>query len=81
MSYALLALSLIVTPMPPAGYAQVYEVTGPVIEVRDNFIIVLHGDEKWEIARDFDTRGGLDISAGDTVTVQFTLNARSITRQ
>jgi len=34
-----------------AGSAQ-YQVTGPVLEVRDDAIVVQKGNEKWEIARD-----------------------------
>lgn len=59
-----------------AAYA--YQVTGPVLEVTDSKIVVEKDKEKWEIARDKDTKGDKDIKKGDRVTVQYNMTATSI---
>lgn len=59
-----------------AAYA--YQVTGPVLEVTDSKIVVEKGKEKWEIARDKDTKGAKDIKKGDRVTVQYNMTATDI---
>lgn len=59
-----------------AAYA--YQVTGPVLEVTDTKIVVEKGKEKWEIARDKETKGGKDIKKGDRVTVQYRMTATEI---
>ena len=59
-----------------AAYA--YQVTGPVIEVTDTRIVVEKDKEKWEIARDKDTKGAKDIKKGDRVTIQYRMTATDI---
>ena len=59
-----------------AAYA--YQVTGPVLDVTDSKIVVEKGKEKWEIARDKDTKGAKDIKKGDRVTVQYNMTATDI---
>lgn len=46
-----------------AGSVQ-YQVTGPVLEVRDDAIVVQKGNEKWEIARDKATGISGDLKVG-----------------
>ena len=62
-----------------AAYA--YQVTGPVLDVTDSKIVVEKGKEKWEIARDKDTKGAKDIKKGDRVTIQYTMTAADIENQ
>src|SRR5450755_2060229 len=52
-----------------------YQVTGPVLEVTDTKIVVEKDKEKWEIARDKDTKGDKNIKKGDRVTVQYNMTA------
>lgn len=61
-----------------AGAALAYQVTGPVIDVTDSKIVVEKNKEKWEIARDANTKGAKDIKKGDRVTVQYTMTATEI---
>jgi hypothetical protein len=61
-----------------AGAAFAYQVTGPVLEVTDSKIVVEKNKEKWEIARDKDTKGAKDIKKGDRVTVQYRMTATEI---
>ena len=60
-----------------AGSAN-YQVTGPVLEVKDNSITVQKGKEKWEIARDKDTKISGDLKVGSKVTVYYTMKAMSV---
>jgi len=60
-----------------AGPAQ-YQVTGPVLEVRDDAIVVQKGNEKWEIARDKATNVAGDLKVGSKVTVFYTMHAAKI---
>ena len=60
-----------------AGPVQ-YQVTGPVLELTDNAIVVQKGNEKWEIARDKATAISGDLKVGSKVTVFYTMHAGKI---
>lgn len=62
----------------PAGSLQNYQVTGPVLEVRDDAIVVEKGKEKWEIARDKETKVAGDLAVGSKVTIQYQMRATSV---
>jgi hypothetical protein len=56
-----------------------YQVTGPVLDLKDDMIVVQKGNEKWEIGRDKDTKvKGGDVKKGSRVTVHYKMNASSI---
>jgi len=55
-----------------------YQVTGPVLEVKSDIIVVQKGKEKWEIARDKDTKVSAEPKVGDKVTIQYQMKATSI---
>ena len=55
-----------------------YQVTGPVIEVTDQMIVVQKGDEKWEIARDEATKAIGVVKVGDKVTIHYRMTATRI---
>ncbi len=55
-----------------------YQVTGPVLELRDDAIVVQKGKEKWEIARDKDTKVTGDLKVGSKVTVQYQMKATAV---
>ena len=61
-----------------APAAMAYQVTGPVLEVTDTAIVVQKGTERWEIARDKDTKATGALKKGDKVTVQYGMTATSI---
>ncbi len=58
--------------------AKDYQVTGPVVDVKDNAIIVKKGNENWELARDKDTKTTGEIKKGDRVTIKYKMIATSI---
>lgn len=75
---ALLFVSLLASPLAMAASSKTYQVTGPVLEVTDASIVVQKGKEKWEIARDKDTKVKGDLKVGGKVTVEYRMSATSI---
>ena len=55
-----------------------YQVTGPIVEVTDSKIVVMKGKEKFEVARDSNTKVTGDLKVGDKVTVHYTMTAKEI---
>ena len=58
--------------------AKDYQVTGPVVDVKDDAIIVKKGSDNWELARDKDTKTTGEIKKGDRVTIKYKMIATSI---
>ncbi len=57
-----------------------YQVTGPIVEVNDSMIVVEKGKkkERFEIARDSNTKTSGDLKIGDNVTVYYSMTASKI---
>lgn len=55
-----------------------YQVTGPVLDLKDDTITVQKGKEKWELARSKDTKVNGDLKVGAKVTIEYTMTAKSI---
>ena len=55
-----------------------YQVTGPVLEVTNDSITVQKSKEKWQIARDKDTKINGDLKVGSRVTIHYTMKATSV---
>ena len=55
-----------------------YQVTGPILEVTNDSITVQKGKEKWEIARDKDTKIAGDLKVGSKVTIHYKMKATSV---
>jgi uncharacterized protein with LGFP repeats len=70
-----LALALATLAGWAAAAEKTYQVTGPVVEVKPDSIVVQKGKENWEIAK-----GGVatEVKKGDKVTVQYKMTATSI---
>jgi hypothetical protein len=64
------------------GYAfaagKTYQVTGPVLEVRSDAIVVQKGSEKWELARNASTKITGDLKVGAKVTAWYTMTATEV---
>ena len=62
-----LAASLFLTDPAMARQPKKYQVTGPVLEVTDDYIAIDKAGDRWEIARDKDTKvtGTLKVGEGD----------------
>lgn len=61
-----------------AGATKSYQVTGPVLEVKDDMIVVEKDKDKWEIARDKDTKVTGDLKVGSKVTIKYQMKAVSV---
>ena len=72
------SIGLFAALMLVATGALAYQVTGPVLEVTDTKIVVEKDKEKWEIARDKDTKVTGDLKKGARVTIQYRMTATSI---
>ncbi len=74
----LLIVFLLISVRVFAAGPKTYQVTGPILEVKDDAITVQKGNEKWEIARDKDTKVTGDLKEGKKVTIQYQMKATSI---
>jgi hypothetical protein len=61
-----------------AATAKTYQVTGPVLEVSGDMIVVQKGKDRWEIARDSSTKMSGDVKVGDKVTIEYRMTATSV---
>lgn len=55
-----------------------YQVTGPVLEVRPDAVVVQKGADKWELAKDASTKVTGDLKVGSKVTITYTMTATDI---
>ena len=74
---ALATLSLFAASVASAGDKKTYQVTGPVVSVDANSIVVKKGNDDWTIAKDASTKGA-DPKVGDKVTVYYKMTATEI---
>ena len=61
-----------------AAGPKTYQVTGPVLEVKDDLIVVQKGSDKWELARDKDTKVHGDLKVGSKLTIQYWMKATEV---
>lgn len=55
-----------------------YQVTGPVLDVKDDVIVVEKGKDKWEIGRSKDTKVTGELKKGSRVTVKYIMTATEV---
>jgi len=83
MRYGLIALaagSLLAAPAVHAADMKTYQVTGPVVSVDADSIVVKKGKDNWTIAKDASTKGA-DVKAGDKVTIHYKMTATDIEKK
>ncbi len=61
-----------------AAAPKTYQVTGPVLAVSSDLIVVQKGNDKWEISRDANTKVTGDLKVGAKVTIQYRMVAASV---
>ena len=61
-----------------AAEAKTYQVTGPVLEIKDNYIVVQKGEDKWQVARNKETKITGDLKAGAKVTIEYQMIATDV---
>ncbi|HSA77751.1 MAG TPA: hypothetical protein VLG72_02700 [Nitrospirota bacterium] len=69
---------LLVAAVAFAGSVKTYQVTGPVLEIKDTMVVVQKGKDKWEIAKDANTKIKGDLKVGAKVTIQYEMKATDI---
>jgi hypothetical protein len=69
---------LLVASLAFAGAPKTYQVTGPVLELKDDIIVVQKGKDNWEIARGKDTKVTGDLKVGSKVTIEYRMTAATI---
>lgn len=72
---AIVALSSLANTVQAAD--KDYQVTGPVVEVTDTYLVVKKGEANWQIARNASTKGATP-KVGDKVTVYYSMTATEI---
>jgi hypothetical protein len=77
-SYLALFFAALFLSAASLAAAKDYQVTGPVVDVKDDAIIVKKGNENWEIARDKNTKTTGDVKKGDKVMIKYKMTATSI---
>lgn len=78
LAATLTGIALLAASAAFAAGTKTYQVTGPVLEVKDDMIVVQKGKEKWEVARDKDTKVTGDLKVGSKVTVMYTMKAATV---
>jgi hypothetical protein len=71
-------MAMLVAAAAFAGSIKTYQVTGPVLEIKDTMIVVQKGKDKWEIAKDANTKIKGDLKVGAKVTIQYEMKATDI---
>src|SRR5262245_56621740 len=61
------------------GAVNTYQVTGPVLAVTADSIVVQKGREKWELGRDASTKVTGDLMVGAKVTIEYRMTAATVT--
>ena len=69
---------LFVASLAFAGAPKTYQVTGPVLEVKDDLIVVQKGKDRWEIGRGADTKVTGDLKVGSKVTIEYRMTAATV---
>jgi hypothetical protein len=75
---AVTAIALLAATTAFGAGPKSYQVTGPVLEVKDDMVVVQKGNEKWQIARDKETKVSGDLKVGSKATIMYTMKATSI---
>jgi hypothetical protein len=74
----MMAVILVFSSLVMAAGPKTYQVTGPVLEIKGDIIVVQKGSEKWEIAKDAATKVKGDLKVGSKVTIQYTMTAATV---
>ena len=75
---ALILCALLLFSAQVSAGPALYQVTAPVIEIREDAVILQKGNEKWEIARDKATIIVGNLKVGAKVTIYYTMQASKI---
>jgi hypothetical protein len=69
---------LLVASLAFAAGPKTYQVTGPVLELKNDLIVVEKGKDRWEIGRGADTKVTGDLKVGSKVTIEYRMTAATV---
>lgn len=69
---------ILISSLAFAAGPKTYQVTGPVLEIKGDTIVVQKGNDKWEIAKDAATKVTGDLKVGSKVTIEYTMKAATV---
>ena len=75
---AALAAGMFLAGLAFAAKPDAYQVTGNVVEVSGDKIVVMKGKERFEVARDAGTKMSGDVKVGDKVTIHYRMTATDV---
>ncbi len=78
MVVVVVGIFLLVASFTFAAVPKTYQVTGPVLELTNDMIVVQKGKDRWEIARGADVKVTGDLKVGSKVMIEYRMNATSI---
>ena len=78
LSAMVLSAALLLPALAYAGGPKTYQVTGPVLEVKDDMIVVQKGKDRWEVGRDASTKVTGDLKVGSKVTIEYKMMGTSV---
>lgn len=61
-----------------AAGPKTYQVTGPVLEIKGDIIVIQKGKDKWEIVKAAGTKVTGDLKVGARVTIEYTMTAATV---
>ena len=67
--------AILFTQIYAGAAVRTYQVTGPIVEVTKDSIVLLKGKEKWEIAKDAATKVTGNLKVGNKVTIEYRMAA------
>jgi hypothetical protein len=73
----LVVVALVVGTVLAAG-PKTDQVTGPVLSVTNDVIVVQKGNDKWEVGREAATKINGDLKVGAKVTIQYRMIATTV---
>jgi hypothetical protein len=74
----LVVMAFVIPSVAQARAPKKYQVTGKVVELTDDLIVVQKDEENWEIGRDKSTKVSGKLKVGEKVTIQYTMSAASV---
>jgi len=69
---------VLVASLAFAAGPKTYQVTGPVLELTNDLIVVQKGKDRWEIGRGADTKVTGDLKVGSKVTIEYRMTAATV---
>lgn len=76
--HSVLLCALLLSAAVFAAAPKTYQLTGPVLEIKGDVIVVQKGEEKWEVATDAATKITGDLKVGSKVTIEYTMTAKTV---